>query len=539
MSKQKKIGTLVVVVLKARNLHDKHSLYKQDAFAQVSLNGKTKRTSVDVRGGQHPVWDEELRFSVLEVSSEPHRMLKLSCWAKEMRDDEVIGKGKVDITETIRTGQFDDWVQLEIDGLYHGEIYLEMTFFASGPALLQRRPSKLPADERLARPAQPYVYPQTPPKTPPKSSSPFRSRPSSAHHGQQSATATSASGSHLSPPSATIPASTRTSPRARHDVLPPLPDEAHLSPQNIPAILRPGDPRSDPHHTDIPLLPDQPVHIHYQASPPRSPGRTAIPLPGRSPPSSGPAFVPPPSLRPGASEDTRSSVQHNRNLLAPEDPAHTRLPSSPHSSPRGAGAAYAPPATLRPDPCGDSAHSRLSSSPHSTPVPALPPLPQPSAGAAYAPPSTLPARGHGETRPYPYNHAPTPPDPTKPHPSITAHYALSFPLPDEPAGVETPTPSHPQPHLAPAGSTKPLRIHKAPSKNPDQEERDRLLAVAIEREEEDWRRELAEREQHDRELAERLDMELNIEQDESPSGLNPALARNGSNVSAPHIPGGW
>ena len=42
MSKDGELGTLVVVVLKARNLNDKHSFYKQDVLAHVSLNGTTR-----------------------------------------------------------------------------------------------------------------------------------------------------------------------------------------------------------------------------------------------------------------------------------------------------------------------------------------------------------------------------------------------------------------------------------------------------------------------------------------------------------------
>jgi hypothetical protein len=41
MPKENQLGTLIVVVLKARNLNDKHSFYKQDVLAQVSLNGMT------------------------------------------------------------------------------------------------------------------------------------------------------------------------------------------------------------------------------------------------------------------------------------------------------------------------------------------------------------------------------------------------------------------------------------------------------------------------------------------------------------------
>lgn len=40
MSKESELGTLVVVILKARNLIDKHSFYKQDVFAQAYLNGR-------------------------------------------------------------------------------------------------------------------------------------------------------------------------------------------------------------------------------------------------------------------------------------------------------------------------------------------------------------------------------------------------------------------------------------------------------------------------------------------------------------------
>ena|ERR1700729_1090822 len=101
------LGTLIVVVLKARNLNDKHTFHKQDVFAQVALNGSQKPTAVDVKGGQHPVWDEEIRFSVLRDSAEKNRTLEVSCWAKEHKTDDLLGQGKVDITETLRSGEFD------------------------------------------------------------------------------------------------------------------------------------------------------------------------------------------------------------------------------------------------------------------------------------------------------------------------------------------------------------------------------------------------------------------------------------------------
>ncbi|KAF8235794.1 hypothetical protein L208DRAFT_1391890 [Tricholoma matsutake] len=161
MPKGNELGTLIVVVLKARNLNDKHFLYKQDVFAQLSLNGTTKRTHIDAKGGQHPVWDAELRFPVMVNTAEKHRKLEVACYCKESKSEDILGHGSVDITETLKNGEFDDWIPLNIDGVVRGDIYLEMTFYANKPApatlgmpadqVLARRPSKLSPSERLYR----------------------------------------------------------------------------------------------------------------------------------------------------------------------------------------------------------------------------------------------------------------------------------------------------------------------------------------------------------------------------------------------------
>lgn len=112
------------MILKARNLNDKHSFYKQSVLAEASLSGRfhgseliwttpealtgsSQRTPVDVKGGQHPVWDAELRFPIMEATSDKYRKLEVSCYAKEPKSDDILGQGIVDITETLRTGEFD------------------------------------------------------------------------------------------------------------------------------------------------------------------------------------------------------------------------------------------------------------------------------------------------------------------------------------------------------------------------------------------------------------------------------------------------
>lgn len=98
---------MAVVVLKAKNLYDRHSFYKQDPYAKISLNGKTFKTDADVKGGQHPEWDAEFRFTVYDVKDNSARLLEVVAWRAEPKNDEEIGKGKVDITNTLKTGEFD------------------------------------------------------------------------------------------------------------------------------------------------------------------------------------------------------------------------------------------------------------------------------------------------------------------------------------------------------------------------------------------------------------------------------------------------
>ena len=75
-----------------------------DVYLSIDI---VKKTSVDVKGGQHPVWDSELRFPVLKAVSDKTRNIEVSCFAKEHRNDDLLGKGTVDITETLKVGEFD------------------------------------------------------------------------------------------------------------------------------------------------------------------------------------------------------------------------------------------------------------------------------------------------------------------------------------------------------------------------------------------------------------------------------------------------
>ncbi|GAA6016813.1 hypothetical protein JCM11491_001815 [Sporobolomyces phaffii] len=186
------LGTLVVIVLRAKNLPNRVRIGKQNPYATVTYGLHKKRTETIERGGQQPTWDAEFRFEILkeefeneqlEAGGAAHvdrkggvlpmsskdaaagvnrlekpkptvtvgdgRILKLACWADDNRDPRLIGEGELNIDDTIRKGKFDDWVKLERKDRYAGEVYLELTWYSNGP-----KPANLARPERSESPSR-------------------------------------------------------------------------------------------------------------------------------------------------------------------------------------------------------------------------------------------------------------------------------------------------------------------------------------------------------------------------------------------------
>lgn len=51
-----KIGTLVLVVDRAKNLPNRKTIGKQDPYCAARLGKEAKKTKTDIRGGQTPRW---------------------------------------------------------------------------------------------------------------------------------------------------------------------------------------------------------------------------------------------------------------------------------------------------------------------------------------------------------------------------------------------------------------------------------------------------------------------------------------------------
>ncbi|KAL1953918.1 hypothetical protein VTO42DRAFT_2040 [Malbranchea cinnamomea] len=135
------IGTLVVVVDRAKNLPNRKTMGKQNPYCAARLGKEAKKTGTDIRGGQTPKWDQELRFTVHE--SPDYYRLKVSVFNDDKKTD-LIGETWIDLKNVVMPGggQNDQWYNLQFKGKYAGEIRMEMTYYDTRPkdeAVIERR----------------------------------------------------------------------------------------------------------------------------------------------------------------------------------------------------------------------------------------------------------------------------------------------------------------------------------------------------------------------------------------------------------------
>ncbi|KAF2005954.1 hypothetical protein P154DRAFT_518192 [Amniculicola lignicola CBS 123094] len=126
------IGTLVVVIDRAKNLPNRKSMGKQDPYCAARLGKEAKKTNTDKRGGQTPKWDQELRFTVHD--SADYHNLKVSVFNDDKKT-ELIGETWVSLEGVLNPGggQSDTWHGLNCRGKYAGEIRIELTYYDTRP----------------------------------------------------------------------------------------------------------------------------------------------------------------------------------------------------------------------------------------------------------------------------------------------------------------------------------------------------------------------------------------------------------------------
>ncbi|KAI1737528.1 hypothetical protein F4680DRAFT_427997 [Xylaria scruposa] len=126
------IGTLVLIVDRAKNLPNRKTIGKQDPYCAARLGKEAKKTATDIRGGQTPKWDQELRFTVHD--SPDYYQLKLSLYNDDKKT-ELIGETWIDLRDMVVPGggQSDQWHNLSCRGKYAGSIRIEITYYDSRP----------------------------------------------------------------------------------------------------------------------------------------------------------------------------------------------------------------------------------------------------------------------------------------------------------------------------------------------------------------------------------------------------------------------
>lgn len=115
---------------------NKRSIGKQDPYAELSVGDDTQRTRPDKRGGQHPLWDEQLHFEIydgmqnaLAPDGASGHALGIACFALDKESD-VIGEGTLALDHVLQHGEHDQWIPLTKNERYAGEVYVELTFYS-------------------------------------------------------------------------------------------------------------------------------------------------------------------------------------------------------------------------------------------------------------------------------------------------------------------------------------------------------------------------------------------------------------------------
>ncbi|KAK0720926.1 hypothetical protein B0H67DRAFT_512502 [Lasiosphaeris hirsuta] len=226
------IGTLVLVVDRAKNLPNRKTIGKQDPYCAARLGKEAKKTTTDIRGGQTPKWDQELRFIVHD--SPDYYQLKVSVFNDDKKT-ELIGEAWIDLRDIIISGggQSDQWHQLSCRGKYAGEVRIEITFYDSRPKpekpVVKAKPpvsmpassSAEPSDAGVA--SQAAVGPRSMPKRRPLPSDPVTGKAPAAPAPEQVETPPRAQPN--APPASYLPS---RSPRQQldYDTPPPAPPVA-------------------------------------------------------------------------------------------------------------------------------------------------------------------------------------------------------------------------------------------------------------------------------------------------------------------------
>ncbi|CAG8448453.1 13402_t:CDS:2 [Funneliformis caledonium] len=111
MSESKKLGELVVIAIRAKNLATRDIIGKGDPFVTFRIGEEAKRIKAEKKGGQHPEWDEEVRFDL--VDNPNNKKMKIQVLNEDKREHILIGDSFIDLSQVLEKGEWDDWHEIK------------------------------------------------------------------------------------------------------------------------------------------------------------------------------------------------------------------------------------------------------------------------------------------------------------------------------------------------------------------------------------------------------------------------------------------
>ncbi|CDK25320.1 unnamed protein product [Kuraishia capsulata CBS 1993] len=155
---QREENQLVIVVTKAQNLPNRKKLDKQSPYCVARIQDQIQKTKVVHRGGQNPEWDDELWFSLDDLSGS---VVIFTIYHQTKKDEELVCKADIDFSIVMKRSSkegYDAWFPLEYEGRPAGRIYLQMTYYPSAtsvPTVVENAPRLLDSRPKLTRPLPP------------------------------------------------------------------------------------------------------------------------------------------------------------------------------------------------------------------------------------------------------------------------------------------------------------------------------------------------------------------------------------------------
>lgn len=86
-----------------RHLPNRELIGKQDPFCVFCIGDITKKTKTDFRGGQHPIWDDQVNIPVAEGK----KSMSVQVFDEDSKKEELIGECTIDLIDVFKDGEAD------------------------------------------------------------------------------------------------------------------------------------------------------------------------------------------------------------------------------------------------------------------------------------------------------------------------------------------------------------------------------------------------------------------------------------------------